>query len=236
MHSEINGILARIPAANYRRIISVAKPVALRFKDVLCEAYGPIRNVWFPRSGVLSAIVVTLNGRAIEAANIGKEGVFGWTSIYGAGTSPHKVIVQVPGEGLQMGIKAFNAEAEPKGIFHELILRYQSAFVTQVSQSVACNGLHSIRQRCCRWLLMSHDRVQADKLLLTHEFLAIMLGAQRPGVTNVLGSLKESGLIHPMRGSITILNRKGLEAAACDCYETVTKEYERLFAEFPLMR
>jgi CRP-like cAMP-binding protein len=135
-----------------------------------------------------------------------------------------------------MGIKDFGREADRKGTFHELLLRYHSAFLTQVSQSAACNGLHSIRERCCRWLLMSHDRAEADKLPLTHEFLAIMLGTARPGVTKVLGSLKQSGLIRPMRGSIAILNRKGLEAASCDCYQKVTAEYDRLFAEFPILR
>src|SRR5204863_31737 len=122
-----------------------------------------------------------MNGRAIEAANIGNEGVFGWTSVVAAETSPHKVIVQIPGEGLRMEIKPFESEVDRKGTLHSLLRRYHSAFLTQVSQSAACNGLHSIRQRCCRWLLMSHDRVQADKMPLTHmSFLPSCWGQRDP--------------------------------------------------------
>jgi len=232
---EANEILARLPKAEYARILSASKLVNFPFKEVLCEANEPVKYVWFPRTGVLSAIVVTLSGGAIEAANIGKEGVFGWTAVFAAGTSPHRMIAQVPGQAVRMDIKTFKADMNRNRALRELLLRYNSAFLTQVSQSVACNGLHTVRERCCRWLLMSHDRVQSDKLPLTHEFLAIMIGVHRPGVTNILGSLKDAGLIRSTRGSVTILDRKRLEDAACECYRTVTDEYDRLFSEFPIL-
>jgi CRP-like cAMP-binding protein len=183
---------------------------------------------------VLSAVTVMKNGTAIEAANIGNEGVFGSNAMFSLGNSPHRVIVQVEGEGLPVEIAPFRKEAERRDVLYELLLNYNSAFRTQVSQSVACNGLHSAYQRCCRWLLMSHDRVYRDEIPLTHEFLAIMLGVRRAGVSEVLRSLKQDELIDSHRGIITILDRKGLEGASCECYRAVTDEYGRLFARFPL--
>ena len=230
----VNQILARLPDDEFARLLPLLKPAPLKFKQIVCEAQGRIEHVWFPQTGVLSAITMMRNGSAIEAANIGNEGLFGWTGMLASGTSPHRVIVQLEGEGLHVRIAVLKNEADRKGALYELMLLYNSAFLAQVSQSVACNGLHSAYQRCCRWLLMSRDRMQSDEMPLTHEFLAIMLGVRRAGVTEVLQSLKEAGLIHSQRGSITVLDRKGLEGAACECYRTVTDEYDRLFARFPL--
>ncbi len=234
---DANHILARLSQEELSRLRPHLKVVPLKFKQILCEANGRIDYAWFPKSGVLSAITVMRNGSAIEAANIGNEGLFGWTAIFAGGTSPHRVIVQVAGEGLRIEIAPLKKEIEiptSGGACWELLLLYNSAFLAQVSQSVACNGLHSTYQRCCRWLLMSHDRIQSDEMPLTHEFLAIMIGVRRAGVTEVLLSLKEAGLISSKRGIVTILNRKGLEGAACECYRTVTDEYRRLFARFRL--
>jgi len=229
-----NQILGRLPKAERARLLPHLKPVPLEFKQVLCESHARMEHAWFPQTGVLSAITVMRNGSAIEAANIGNEGVFGWTAVFAGGTSPHRVIVQVAGVGLQIEIARFKREIDRGGALQELLLLYNSAFLAQVAQSVACNGLHSAYERCCRWLLMSHDRVQADEMPLTHEFLAIMIGVRRAGVTEILKSLKDAGLIRSKRGSVTILDRRGLEGAACECYRTVTDEYHRLFAPFPL--
>lgn len=229
-----NQILARLPPEEYARLLPHLKPAPLEFKQILCEAHERIEHVWFPQSGVLSAITVMKNGSAIEAANIGYEGLFGSNATFAVGTSPHRVIVQVAGKGLRIASAPFKKEADRQGVLHELLLHYNSAFLAQVSQSVACNGLHTAYQRCCRWLLMGHDRVPAEELPLTHEFLAVMIGVRRAGVTEVLHSLSEAGLIRSKRGLVTILNRKGLEASACECYRAVVDEYTRLFAKFPL--
>lgn len=232
----INQILARLPEVELARLRRDLKPVPLKFKQVLCEAHEPLTHAWFPRTGVLSAITVMRNGSSIEAANIGNEGLFGGTAAFAGSTSPHKVLVQIAGEGLRIEIAAFKKEIDRRGVLQELLHLYSSAFLAQVAQSVACNGLHTAYQRCCRWLLMSHDRVQSDVMPLTHEFLAIMLGVRRAGVTEVLKSLKDADLLHSTRGNITILNRKGLEGAACECYRTATEEYDRLFARFPVRK
>src|SRR5204862_7218609 len=135
---------------------------------------------------------------------------------------------------LRIAIAPFRKEVDRSGPLRDLLLHYNSAFLTQVAQSVACNGLHSAYQRCCRWLLMSHDRVPSDDMPLTHEFLAIMIGVRRAGVTEVLQSLADLGLIRSKRGVVTVLNRKGLEGVSCECYRAVADEYDRLFAKFPV--
>jgi CRP-like cAMP-binding protein len=145
-----------------------------------------------------------------------------------ARTSANEVIVQIAGDGLQMDIDMLEEEAGGDTPLRRLLLLYQTAFLTQVSYSVACNGLHSIQQRCCRWLLMTHDRVDTDDVPLTHEFLGIMLGVRRASVTEVLRPLHEDGLVNNGRGTISILDRSGLETLACECYRKVKGEFDRL--------
>ena len=138
------------------------------------------------------------------------------------------MVVQVADAADQMDADFLASEAQANPPLHELLLKHHQAFLSQITQSVACNGLHSVSQRCCRWLLMTQDRVEGDSLPLTHEFLAMMMAVRRPGVTETLNALQDQGLITNGRGAIKIENRKGLEAAACDCYRAVVKEYERL--------
>jgi CRP-like cAMP-binding protein len=143
-------------------------------------------------------------------------------------TSANEVIMQIAGDGLRMDIDVLEEEAGRDSPLRRQLLLYQTAFLTQVSYSVACNGLHSVQQRCCRWLLMTHDRVDGDEVPLTHEFLGIMLGVRRASVTEVLRPLNERGLLNNGRGSISILDRSGLEGLACECYRKVKSEFDRL--------
>jgi CRP-like cAMP-binding protein len=138
------------------------------------------------------------------------------------------MIVQVAGDSLVMEAEALAAEAKASPAISELLLRHHQAFLTQVTQSVACNGLHPLVKRCCRWLLMTHDRTANDELPLTHEFLSLMLAVRRPGVTEAINTLHKQGLISNHRGTIRILDRAGLEAACCDCYGVIMSEYKRL--------
>ena len=141
--------------------------------------------------------------------------------------------MQIGDGGLRIESRALREEVARSGPFRDLLIDYHAAFMAQVSQSVACNGLHRLEQRCCRWLLMTRDRVGSDDLRLTHEFLAIMLGARRASVTEVLGPLQEAGLVRSHRGRIIIIDRAGLESRACECYRVVRDEYDRLLDGVP---
>ncbi len=224
-----NQLLARLPQGEYQRLLPHLEAVPLAFKQVLYRARSSIDYAYFPNRGVTSALTIMEDGSAIEVATVGNEGVVGMLAFLGAKTSPNEVIVQVEGDGLRMPAEALHEEASRDGPLRRLLVLYQVAFHTQVSQSVACNGLHSVQKRCCRWLLMTHDRVQADVMPLTHEFLAVMLGVQRSSVTEVLQPLQEQGLIRNSRGRITVVDRAGLEAASCECYRSVKDEFDRLF-------
>ncbi len=169
-------------------------PVTLKVGQILYEARGPIEYAYFPTGAVLSALTVMLDGNAIEVATIGNEGLVGYYGHSGT-TSPHRVIVQVEDGGLRIASRELEAEAVREGPLRGLLTAYHIAFMSHVSQSVACNGLHRLVQRCCRWLLMTHDRVGSDELRLTHDYLAFMLGARRASVTEALRPLQEAGVV-----------------------------------------
>jgi CRP-like cAMP-binding protein len=223
-----NRLLARLPQGEYQRLSHHLQAVPLPVKQVIYAARAPIDYAYFPNRGVLSAISVMSDGRAIEVANIGNEGVAGLTAFIGDEISANEVIMQVEGDGLRMKADVLKDEANRKGPLRQLLLLYNSAYQMQVSYSVACNGLHPIQQRCCRWLLMTQDRVGSDVFSITHEFLAIMLGVRRSSVTEVLHPLRERGLIRNGRGTIQVLDRPGLKAATCECYQGIQDEYNRL--------
>ena len=225
-----NRLLARLPEADYQRLLPLLEPVALSYGQVLYEPGGPIEYVYFPTGAVLSALTMMQDGNAIEVATIGNEGMVGHYGLNGR-TSPHKMIVQIEDGGLRIAARALQNEAAQDGPVKDLLAAYNIAFMVQVSQSVACNGLHPLVQRCCRWLLMSRDRVGSDELRLTHEYLAIMLGARRASVTEALRPLQAAGLVRSHRGRLTILNGAGLEAQACECYFVVRDEFDRLLGD-----
>jgi hypothetical protein len=222
-----NRFLARLPEADYRRLLPRLTPVTLKLGQILYEARGPIDYAYFPTGAVLSALTVMRDGNAIEVATIGNEGLVGY---YGSGgtTSPLRVIVQVEDGGQRIAARELEEEGVKDGPLRGLLTAYHIAFMSQVSQSVACNGLHRLGQRCCRWLLMTRDRVGSDELRLTHEYLSIMLGARRPSVTEALRPLQEAGVVRSHRGWIAILDRAALEARSCECYFVVRDEYNWL--------
>jgi CRP-like cAMP-binding protein len=222
-----NRFLARLPDAAYRRLVPILTPVSITLGQILYEARGPIHYAYFPTGAVLSALTMMKDGNAIEVATIGNEGLVGH---YGTGgtRSPHRMIVQVEDGCLRIDAKELEKEGARDGPLRDLLTAYHIAFVSQVSQSVACNGLHRLGQRCCRWLLMTRDRVGSDELHLTHEYLALMLGARRASVTEALRPLQKAELVRSLRGRITILDGAGLEARSCECYFVVRDEYEQL--------
>ena len=216
-----NLLLAGLPRRDHRRLLPRLAEVALEHAEVLFEPGEPMRHVYFPESGIVSLVAMMRDGSMAEAGMVGREGLVGLPVFLGTGASPFRAVVQVPGTARRMDAAAFRAEVKRAGTLNGLVHRYVNAFVVHLGQSSACNSHHSVEQRCCRWLLLAQDRVGAGAFPLTHEFLAAMLGVRRTGVTEVAGNLQRAGLIRYSRGRVEILDRKGLEAAACECFRVI---------------
>jgi CRP-like cAMP-binding protein len=189
--------------------------------QVLMDADSPLDHVFFPDSGVVSVVAVYADGSIIEAATIGREGCTSVQAIFGATSSSVRLLVQIPGNATWMSRAAFTSAMATMPSFHSLMYAYAQAFLEQVLVSVACNGAHSLKQRLARWLLMMRDRGDDDVLRITQELLGEMLGVQRPTITNAARELERAGLIRRGRRQVTILNRPGLAAASCECYQMV---------------
>jgi CRP-like cAMP-binding protein len=198
------------------------------YKKPLYNAGEPIDFVWFIETGVASLVNTMINGNAAEDGTIGNEGMVGLPLILDDRIAPTSVYVQVPGTGLRISARHFCDELAQSASMRKTMHHYAHAFFNQVAQSAACNQFHAIEQRGCRWLLMTHDRMHADQFLLTQEFLAMMLGVQRSGVSMAASALRKAGFIHYTRGMVTIRNRRGLEAHSCECYEVSRREFDRL--------
>ena len=189
--------------------------------QVLMDADSALDHVFFPDSGVISVVAVYADGSIIEMATIGREGCTAVQAIFGAEVSSVRLLVQIPGSATKMSRAAFTRAMESMPSFRTLMYAYIQAFLEQVLVSVACNGAHSLKQRLTRWLLMMHDRGDDDALQITHSLLAEMLGVQRPTITNAARQLEHAGLIARGRRQVTILDRQGLVAASCECYQLV---------------
>lgn len=197
--------------------------VPLPLKQILHRVGEPIDYIYFPGDGFCSIVTVLTNGTMVEVATVGREGALGLSPASNAGVSASMSMVQGAGDTCyRMRAPDFHQEMNRRDAFHQLLTRYLDALFGFIMQSTACNAQHSVEQRLARWLLHAHDRMERDAFLLTHEFAAMMLGASRPTVTLVAGTLQTAGLISYQRGNITILDRPGLEAASCECYQTVT--------------
>lgn len=216
-----NRILAALPAEEFERLAPHLTETPLTFKQSLSKAGRPITYVCFPDSGVCSVMSVMRNGAAAEVGTVGNEGVTGLALFFGDATEPSESIIQVPGRGRLLAADVFQRELARHAVLHRLIAHYAHALTVQIMQSAACSALHSIEKRACKWMLMTHDRVFGDEFRLTHEFLALMLGASRPSVTVIAQQLQEADLIAYRRGEVTVLDRRALEAGSCECYGIV---------------
>jgi len=223
-----NKLLSNLPEADYERLAAHLQPVSLEVGEVLKDADEPAFNAYFPLDSVISLITLMEDGMTVEAGVVGREGVVGLSSFLGGGSTPNQHMVQVPGTALKIRGSKLAEEFSGGGKLQELLHKYVLATIIQISQSVACNRIHSTEERLCRWLLMMNDRVDTGYFPHTQEFLSRMLGAARPIVTLTAGALQKAGWIKYSRGNITILDRKGLESAACECYARVTQEFDRL--------
>lgn len=227
-----NQLLAALPPNDYARLRSDLVTVPMKQKQILWEPNQPIEAVYFPVDAVAS-ILALFDGGSVEVGTIGNEGFVGLPVFLGATTSTGRAMVQVAGQGERLEIAVFRREAQREGPLRKLLERYTQAFVTQVSQSTACNRAHSVEQRLARWLLIVRDRVMRNEFLLTHEFLGQMLGVRRASVSDTAAVLQRAKLISYHRGVITIRNGPGLERAACECYWIVRQDFERLLGTEP---
>jgi CRP-like cAMP-binding protein len=225
-----NRLLAELPRADYQRLASHLEPVSLSLKQILHEPGAAIADVYFLRSGMVSMVMPMRDGMSIEVGTIGLEGMVGLPAFLGAGAARARYLVQIPGDALRLRSDVLRQEAARQGAFHRLLQLYTHAFMTQEAQIVACNGLHAVKQRCCRWLLLTHDRVRSDEFPLTQEFFAQMLGVRRASVAEVARMLQRTGLIRYRRGQVTILDRDGLQKAACECYGVIKSAFGHVLA------
>ena len=223
-----NRLLGLLSRTDYERLRPHLEYIALKYRQSLYRGNTRIDFVYFIETGVGSLVNTMANGDAAEVGTIGNEGIVGLPLIFQDERSPTAVYVQVPGTSVRMTASKFRSELARSASMRRVMLHYAHAFFNQVAQSAACNQLHSLEQRCCRWLLMTHDRMGSDEFLLTQEFLAMMLGVQRTGVTAAAGSLQRAGLINYVRGIVTIRDRRGLQRRACECYRIAKREFDRL--------
>ncbi len=228
----MNNLLASLPPDDYQRVSSELTWRPLKVRQVLHKHGEPVAEVYFPGRSVCSITNVMEDGSVVEVATVGREGLVGIAAVFGALVASGEAFVQIAVEpAAVMSIDAFRREMDRRGAFYDRVTKYSQAFVNMLMQSVACNGLHSAEQRCCRWLLTTHDRIGQDEFPLTHEFLAVMLGVRRPTVTLVMAELARTGVVSHVRGHVRIVDRKGLEGAACECYRNVRTVFDRLLGQ-----
>ncbi len=213
-----NRLLAMLPAADFALLVPDLKDMPLERGTVLRESGDPLQHVYFPHGGMISILAVLPSGQAVETATVGHEGAVGATAALGSRLTFGRAIVQLPGTASRIASSRFQAAAAQSGALRELMLRYNEFMLAQTQQSAACNILHDVEARLCRWLLHSHDRLDGDIVPLTQEFLAEMLGVRRTTVTIVARVLQNAGMIRYRRGHIHILNRAALEEGSCECY------------------
>jgi CRP-like cAMP-binding protein len=223
-----NRLLAALPRPEYERLLPKLEPVSFALGEVVYEFGGHLNYVYFPTNSIISLLYTMENGTSAEMGLTGKDGVVGIALFMGGDTMPNRAVVQSAGSAWRMKAKVLQDEFALGGRFQQLLLRYTQALITQISQTAVCNRLHSVDQQLCRWLLLSHDRVDADELIMTQELIADMLGVRREGVTVAAGRLQDAGAISYVRGRITILDRQKLEATVCECYRVVKDEFDRL--------
>ena len=223
---QSNQLLGALEVESRKRITPHLEQIDLKLGAVVCEAGGLLKHAYFPQGSVLSLLTVLENGSAIETANIGREGAFGLFAAMYSRVSFNRCIVQLEGRMVRCPIELLQTEFRTSEHVRNLFVSYSETLLSQVQQTVACNAMHTTEERMCRWLLMMHDRAEGAPLKYTHEFLANILGANRKSVTLAAQSMQTAGLISYRRGTMQVLNRKGLEKASCECYAIVRERFD----------
>ena len=224
-----NWLLDALSDEPYGRLLKDLQPAAFSLGDIIYEPGVQMDHAYFPTSFHASLLYTMIDGATAEMGLVGNEGVLGIALFMGGHTTPNRAVVQGAGQALKLPAKSMNQEFSRGGEFQHLLLRYTQGLLTQISQTAVCNRLHSVEQRLCRWLLMTHDRTHSDDLQMTQEFISNMLGVRREGVTHAAQTLQAQGLISYARAHIKILDRSKLENHVCECYHVVRDEHRRLF-------
>ena len=225
-----NRLLAAARAVEPERSLPTLEAVHFDLGQVLCESGANQAYIYFPTSAVVSLLHVMQDGCVAEAGLVGNDGAVGVGLFLGGGQMPSRAVVQIAGDAIRIKATALQDEFRRGGALQRLLLIYTQALITQISQTAACNRLHPLEQRLCRCLLLCYDRVKSDEVFMTQDSIAHMLGGRRPSVTVAAGRLQQAGLVRYSRGHILILDRMGLESAACECYRVIRDEYDRLLA------
>ena len=223
-----NRIIASLPPGERERLLSLMEQVNLPLGQTVIAPEEPIPYVYFPTGALISLVAVMEDGRSVEGGTIGRDGMAGLPALLGSGTTPMRSVVQIEGSAYKLKADVAKGEFDKGGALQDALHRYIHVLFVASSQTAACNRLHPVEGRLARWLLIASDGVQAQTLPLTHDYLAIMLGMRRAGVTEACVLLRNMGFIDYIRGRIQITNRQGLEDKACECYQIVKKEYDRL--------
>ena len=223
-----NHLLAALAGDEWRRLLPQLKAVYMPLGQAIYEPGSTLDHVYFPTTAIVSLTYELENGESAQIAVVGNEGLVGVSLFMGGESTPSRAVVTSAGDGFMLSADALKKEFARSGPVMHLLLRYTQALITQMTQTAACNRHHSLNQQLCRWLLMSLDRQQGHKLVMTHDLIANLLGVRREGVTEAAHKLQAAGLIRYARGHISVLNRHGLEQRSCECYAVVKKEYDRL--------
>ena len=226
-----NHLLAVLPDKEKARLFPQLERVPMPLGEAVCESGMPMRHVYFPTTSIVSLLYVMEDGASAEIAVVGNEGIVGISVFMGGETTTSRAVVQSAGHAYRLKGQLLKDAFFRAGPMQLLLLRYTQALLTQMAQTAVCNRHHSVDQQLCRWLLLSLDRLPTNELVMTQELIANMLGVRREGVTESAGNLQRAGLIHYSRGKITVLDRPGLEARVCECYQVVKKEFDRLLPE-----
>ncbi len=228
---SLNRLLAFLSEEERQSLLTQAEVVSLHHLEDLYPIDGPIESVYFPLNGVVSILIGAGQGNEVEVATIGNEGMVGNTVVLDIPRAFGRTLVQVAGTALSLRVESLRAYMERQPLLRTLLTRYLYALMRQMAQAGACNRLHSMEERCARWLLMMQDRVGGDTFVLTQKLLSEMIGVRRATVNLVLGLFRRAGLVTYVRGRIHILDRAGLEAVSCPCYAIIEAEYQRLLAD-----
>jgi len=227
-----NHLLAALPADEFARLEPDMEPASLGLGEVIYESGEQLEYVYFPTTAIISLLYIMENGSTAEIGMTGNDGLVGIALFMGGSTTPNRAVVQSAGKAYRLPSKSLQSAFGLGGTFQNLLLRYTQYLMTQISQTAVCNRLHSVEQQLCRWLLINHDLLHSNKLVMTHELIANMLGVRREGVSIAAGHLQQKGLIKYSRGTITMLDRAALESAVCECYQVVKDEYDRILGTY----
>lgn len=232
LHSPTqNHLLGALPTADIEPFAAHLELVPMRLGDRVYEPGGQLQHAFFPTTAIVSLHYVTTTGASSETSGVGNEGVIGISLFMGGDTTPSSAVVQTAGHAYRLERRLVKQEFDRAGLLQRLFLRYTQALIAQIAQTAVCNRHHSVEQQLCRWLLLTVDRIPSRELIMTQELIASMLGVRREGITEAAGKLQRAGHIRCRRGHISILERSGLEAHACECYAVVKKEWARLSSD-----